>query len=143
MRFSSTLFLKTTFPGGSASEMHLTADLQPEGCFHLLFCLEFVFQSHLNDSVVITLHLNAVHKGRATPQRSPVFLCRSLKTAMLYQKRPAAHVPVSGTAVRQASRYRTLICVHCIEGCHQILLRFFFFLCDQGGNSYLHFYFES
>lgn len=76
------------------------------------------------------------------PQRSPVFLCRALQAAMLHQ-RPAAHIPVSGTAPMQASRYSTSICVHCVESCHQVLLLFFFSLCDQDGNSYLHLYFKS
>lgn len=144
VRLSSNLFLKTTFSGGSASEMHLTADLHSlkAACTSFSSCLELVFQSHLSDSVVITLHLNAVHDGKTILQRSPVFLCRALQAAMLHQ-RPAAHIPVSGTAPMQASRYSTSICVHCVESCHQVLLLFFFSLCDQDGNSYLHLYFES
>lgn len=124
VRLSSNLFLKTTFSGGSASEMQLTSNLKT-ACTSSFSCLEFVFQSHLSDSVVITLHLNAVREGKTTPQRSPVFLCRALQTATLHQ-RPAAHIPVSGTALTQASRYSTSICMHCVESCHQVLLLFFF-----------------
>lgn len=91
VRFSSNLFLKTTFPGGSASEMHLTSSLKAASTSSSS-CLELVFQPSLSDSVVTTLHLNAVNEERATPQRIPVFLCRALQTAMLYQKRLAAHI---------------------------------------------------
>lgn len=49
-------------------------------------CLGVVFLSHPDDSAVITLHLNSAHDGREAQQRSPVFLCRVLETAMLYQK---------------------------------------------------------
>lgn len=57
----------------------LTSSLKAPASTSSFSCLEFVFQSCLSDSVVITLSLSAVQEGRAAPERSPVFLCRASK----------------------------------------------------------------